>query len=182
MFAAIVNIALSVIGIAIFLVCAFVRVSMTSMSYITGFCISAILTVYCVMEPVEAVQGVHPLLLFLVILGVTEGIICLLVHIPPISRAVRIVLSAVMIAAVAGLIFDSLEPDSIQFCVFVTLGYLMVTGFLLFTNAITNDALTVEQTNQHGIAGRIISIGIYAAAAYMIAAVPIELIWLRYLR
>jgi len=114
---------------------------------------------------------------YCIILFVVEVIIGVLMHTKGTSKATTLCFSEIMVGIISMFILDAMKPDSIGYCVFVTLIYLIGNLVFLAANSgrYTNE---VKKTS----AGIIVSSMIYAFAAYFILAIPTELLWQRYIQ
>ena len=92
------------------------------------------------------------------------------------GRAAALCFSEIMVGIISMFIFDAMKPDSIGYCVFITLVYLV--GNLVFLTTNSSKYASEEKPVPAGI---IISTLMYAIAAYFILAIPAELLWQKYI-
>ena len=116
-----VNIALSAFGFIILY-----------MPYAVGFLVSLIL---CNTNPaIQALIPGHPWMSFVSVLALTEALIAILTHIKQISCSFIIFSCSVFTGLVGAIAFESMNPDSVAYCIFVSVVYLLLTGFALLLN------------------------------------------------
>ena len=116
-----VNIALSAFGFIILY-----------MPYAVGFLVSLIL---CnTNSAIQALIPGHPWMSFVSVLALTEALIAILTHIKQISCSFIIFSCSVFTGLVGAIAFESMNPDSVAYCIFVSVVYLLLTGFALLLN------------------------------------------------
>ena len=116
-----VNIALSAFGFIILY-----------MPYAVGFLVSLIL---CNTNPaIQALIPGHPWMSFVSVLALTEALIAIMTHIKQISCSFIIFSCSVFTGLVGAIAFESMNPDSVAYCIFVSVVYLLLTGFALLLN------------------------------------------------
>ena len=147
------------------------------MPYVTGLFASVL--VYFTQGWTKKMIPGHPWMNFITVLVVTELIVLALTHLPKVGKAVTFALSELFIAIVGGMIFMSLKPDSIGYCAFVTAVYVALTAFFLITNISKYD-LDDYDFEELGVVTRIITGAIYTASAYVVIAMPAEMMWEKY--
>lgn len=79
-----------------------------------------------VCETIPGAKGLvpgHTFLNYLVILAIVETIIILLMHVPSVSRAVNVLATSFFLCVVGFPIMDHLHPDSIGFCIVMSVLY-----------------------------------------------------------
>lgn len=113
---------------------------------------------------------------YCVILIIVGVIIAALMRIKWTGRAAALCFSEIMVGIISMFIFDAMKPDSIGYCVFITLVYLV--GNLVFLTTNSSKYASEEKPVPAGI---IISTLMYAIAAYFILAIPAELLWQKYI-
>lgn len=147
------------------------------MPYVTG--LFASILVYFTQGWTRKMIPGHPWMNFITVLVATELIILALTHLPKVGKAVTFALSELFIAIVGGMIFMSLKPDSIGYCVFATTVYAALTAFFLITNISRYDLYDYD-FEELGVVTRIITGAIYTASAYFVIAMPAEILWKKY--
>lgn len=116
-----VNIALSAFGFIILY-----------MPYAVGFLVSLVL---CNTNPaIQALIPGHPWMSFVSVLALTEALIAIMTHIKQISCSFIIFSCSVFTGLVGAIAFESMNPDSVAYCIFVSVVYLLLTGFALLLN------------------------------------------------
>ena len=116
-----VNIALSAFGFIILY-----------MPYAVGFLVSLVL---CSTNPaIQALFPGHPWMSFVSVLALTEALIAIMTHIKQISCSFIIFSCSVFTGLVGAIAFESMNPDSVAYCIFVSVVYLLLTGFALLLN------------------------------------------------
>lgn len=96
------------------------------MPYVVGFFASLIL---CIENPtIQALIPGHPWMSFVSVLALTEVII------RQISCAFIVFCCSVFTGAVGAMVFEGMHPDSIAYCVFVSVVYLILTVLALAIN------------------------------------------------
>ena len=157
-------------------VCVFTALA-RHMPYVTG--LFASILVYFTQGWTKKMIPGHPWMNFIAVLVATELIILALTHLPKVGKAVTFALSELLIAIIGGMIFMSLKPDSVGYCVFATAVYVALTAFFLITNISRYD-LDDYDFEELGIVTRIITGIIYTASAYFVIAMPAEMMWQKY--
>ena len=147
------------------------------MPYVTGLFASVLL--YFTQDWTKKMVPGHPWMNFITVLVATELIALAFTHLPKVGKAVTFALSELFIAIVGGMIFMSLKPDSIGYCVFATAVYAALTAFFLITNISRYD-LDDYDFEELGVVTRIITGIIYTASAYFVIAMPAEMMWQKY--
>ena len=104
---------------------------------------------------------------YCVIMIIVEVIIAALMRIKWTGRAAALCFSEIMVGIISMFIFDAMKPDSIGYCVFITLVYLV--GNLIFLTTNSSKYASEEKPVPAGI---IISTLMYAIAACFILAIP----------
>lgn len=148
--------------------------AMTILPYISGAFISLVISTEVPFA--RALVPGHPVINYLAILFVVEIIIAALMHIKATGKATALSFSEIMVGIISMFALDAVKPDSIGYCVFVTVLYLILNLVFLVSNS---SKYGINQDNTP--AGTVISSLIYAFAAYFILAIPAELLWQRYI-
>ncbi len=147
------------------------------MPYVTGLFASVL--VYFTQDWTKKMIPGHPWMNFITVLVATELIVLAFTHLPKVGKAVTFALSELFIAIVGGMIFMSLKPDSVGYCVFATAVYAALTAFFLIMNISKYD-LDDYDFEELGVMTRIITGIIYTASAYFVIAMPAEILWEKY--
>ena len=103
--------------------------SLIFMPYLTGAVIG--LVIYLEVPLAQSIVPGHPFMNYISILFVIEIIIAVLIHIKEIGDAVALCLSEVMVGTISMLLLNAAKPDSIGYCVFLTVAYLIGNRLLL---------------------------------------------------
>lgn len=107
-------------------------VSMFIAPYAGGALISVI-----VCEKVPGAKNLvpgHVVLNYLLVLFIVEVIIILLIRISQLNTPLNVLLTSFFQCATGFLILDQFHPDSIGFCVFLSIVYVLVTGLIMWIN------------------------------------------------
>lgn len=147
------------------------------MPYVTG--LFASILVYFTQDWTKKMIPGHPWMNFITVLVAIELIVLALTHLPKVGKAVTFALSELFIAIIGGMIFMSLKPDSIGYCAFVTAVYAALTALFLITNISRYDFDDYD-FEELGVVTRIITGIIYTASAYVVIAMPAEMMWEKY--
>jgi hypothetical protein len=147
------------------------------MPYVTG--LFASILVYFTQDWTKKMIPGHPWMNFITVLVAIELIVLLFTHLPKVGKAVIFALSELFIAIIGGMIFMSLKPDSVGYCVFATAVYAALTAFFLITNISIYD-LDDYDFEELGVVTRIITGIIYTASGYFLIAMPAEMMWQKY--
>ena len=158
-----VNIALSAFGFIILY-----------MPYAVGFLVSLVL---CNTNPaIQALIPGHPWMSFISVLALTEALIAILTHIKQISCSFIIFSCSVFTGLVGAIAFESMNPDSVAYCIFVSVVYLLLTGFALLLNMRN----LPEAVDHKVLPMRLISGIFYGLSVAIIFGVPARGIWRPY--
>lgn len=168
------TIIMALISIALIVITACFVAALTILPYISGAFISLVISTEVPFA--KAIVPGHPFMNYLSILFVVEGIIAALMHIKATGKATALSFSEIMVGIISMFALDAVKPDSIGYCVFVTVLYLILNLVFLVSNS---GKYGTSQDNTP--AGTVISSLIYAFAAYFILAIPAELLWQRYI-
>lgn len=167
-----VGLVLLMAGVLIVTIC--FSAALSIMPYISGALLSLAI---CTEVPfAKEIVPDHPFMNYCVILIIVEVIIAALMRIKWTGRATALCFSEIMVGIISMFILDAMEPDSIGYCVFITLVYLV--GNLVFLTTNSSKYASEEKPVPAGI---IISTLMYAIAAYFILAIPAELLWQKYI-
>lgn len=147
--------------------------SLIFMPYLTGAVIG--LVIYLEVPLAQSIVPGHPFMNYISILFVIEIIIAVLIHIKEIGDAVALCLSEVMVGTISMLLLNAAKPDSIGYCVFLTVAYLIGNSIYLGLNSVR---YVCQKTTTAGI---MISSIMYAVTAYFVIAIPAELLWQKYI-
>lgn len=163
-----------VISATLIIISACFYAAMTIMPYISGALISLFI---CTEVPwAGAIVPGHPVMNYLMILLVVEIELAVLMNIEATGRATALSFSEIMIAVISMIALDAIKPDSVGYCVFVTIVYLILNLVFLVSNS------SKYGTNQeNSSAGTVISSLIYALSAYFVLAIPAELLWQKFI-
>ena len=132
-----------------------------------------------VCETVPGAKGLvpgHTFLNYLVILAIVETIIILLMHVPSVSRAVNVLATSFFLCVVGFPIMDHLHPDSIGFCIVMSVIYAVGATVVLWNsiNEWDNDDC------DGNLVLRLIVCAIYGFAGIVLSFPLIEGIWMKY--
>lgn len=163
-----------VISAALIIISACFYAAMTIMPYISGALISLFI---CTELPwAGAIVPGHPVMNYFMILLVVEVVLALLMNIKATGRATALSFSEIMLAVISMVALDAIKPDSIGYCVFVTIVYLILNLVFLISNS---SKYGTDQGDSP--AGTVISSLIYAFSAYFVLAIPAELLWQKFI-
>ena len=167
-----VGLVLLMAGVLIVTIC--FSAALSIMPYISGALISLVI---CTEVPfAKEIVPDHPFMNYCVILIIVEVIIAALMRIKWIGRATALCFNEIMVGIISMFILDAMKPDSMGYCVFITLVYLV--GNLVFLTTNSSKYASEEKPVPAGI---IISTLMYAIAGYFILAIPTELLWQKYI-
>ena len=161
------------IFLTIFMIIGVVGVSM----FIAPFAGGALASVM-VCETVPGAKGLvpgHTFLNYLVVLFIVESIIIILLHIPSVSRAVNVLTTSFFVCVVGFPILDHLHPDSVGFCILMTVLYSIGAAFVM---GISIDKWDIDDGSDNLIL-KIIASTIYGLAG-IVVAFPAIWIWMKY--
>ena len=163
-----------VISAALIIISACFYAAMTIMPYISGALISLFI---CTEVPWAGriVPG-HPVMNYLMILLVVEVVVAVLMNIKATGRATALYFSEIMIAVISMIALDAMKPDSVGYCVFVTIVYLILNLVFLVSNSSKYRA-----DKEDSPVGTVISSLICAFSAYFVLAIPAELLWQKFI-
>lgn len=173
-FGAILSFGLILVIMAIYIIIACFTAALTIMPYISGMLISLLVSTQVPFAK-NIIPG-HPVMNYLSVLFVVEAVIGILMHLKWTGKATALCFSEIMVGIISMFILDSIKPDSVGFCVFATIVYMIGNIFFLASNS-----ARYESKEKNTSVGIIISSIIYAVAAYFIVAIPAELLWQRYI-
>ena len=131
-----------------------------------------------VCETVPGAKGLvpgHTFLNYLVILLIVETIIILLMHVPSISRSVNVLSTSFFLCVVGFAIMDQLHPDSIGFCILMSVIYAGGVAVVLWNSI---DKWDMDEGDGNLIL-KIIASAIYGLAG-IVVAFPANWIWMKY--
>ena len=162
------------IFLAIFMIITVVGVSM----FIAPFAGGALASVM-VCETVPGAKGLvpgHTFLNYLVVLFIVETIIIILLHIPSVSRAVNVLTTSFFVCVVGFPILDHLHPDSIGFCILMSVLYAAGAAVVLWNsiNEWDNDDC------DGNLILRLIACAIYGLAGIVLSFPLIGGIWMKF--
>ena len=163
-----------VISAAVIIISVCFYAAMTIMPYISGALISLFICTE-VSWAGRIVPG-HPVMNYLMVLLVIEVVVALLMNIKATGRATALSLSEIMIAVISMIALDAMKPDSVGYCVFVTIAYLVLNLIFLVSNS-----AKYGTDQEDSPAGTVISSLIYAFSAYFVLAIPAELLWQKFI-
>ena len=116
-----VGLVLLMAGVLIVTIC--FSAALSIMPYISGALISLVI---CTEVPfAKEIVPDHPFMNYCVILIIVEVIIAALMRIKWIGRATALCFNEIMVGIISMFILDAMKPDSIGYCVFITLVYLV---------------------------------------------------------
>lgn len=148
--------------------------AITIMPYISGMFIG--LLIYTEVPFADTLIPGHLTISYFLILVIVETVIAALMHIRLFGEAAALLLSEIMVGIISMFILDSIEPDSIGYCIFVSVVYLL--GNAVFLGANVGRHKSMEKNSPAGI---LISSCMCACIAYFIVAIPAELLWEKYI-
>ena len=163
-----------VISAALIIISTCVYAAMTIMPYISGALISLFICTE-VQWATRLVPG-HPVMNYLMVLLVVEVVVAVSMNIKATGRAVALSLSEIMIAVISMIALDARKPDSVGYCVFVTIVYMLLNLVFLVSNSSKYRA-----DEEDCPVGAVISSLIYAFSAYFVLAIPAELLWQKFI-
>lgn len=76
----------------------------------------------------------HAALNYLMVLLIVEVVIVFLVHLPQLSTAITVLLSSFFLCAMGYVILDQFKPDSIGFCIVLSVLYVIAVGLIIKLN------------------------------------------------
>lgn len=163
-----------VISAALIIISACFYAAMTIMPYISG----ALISLFICTEVAWAARIVpgHPVMNYLMVLLVVEVVVAVLMNIKATGKATALSFSEIMIAVISMIALDAMKPDSVGYCVFVTIVYLVLNLVFLVSNS---SKYGTDQEDSP--AGTVISSLIYAFSAYFVLAIPAELLWQKFI-
>lgn len=148
--------------------------AITIMPYISGMFIG--LLIYTEVPFADALIPGHLTISYFLILAIVETVIAALMHIRLIGEAAALLFSEIMVGIISMFILDSIEPDSIRYCIIISMVYLLGNAIFLGTNVVRHKSM-----EKNSPAGIIISSCMCACIAYFIVAIPAELLWEKYI-
>ncbi len=148
--------------------------AITIMPYISGMFI--VLLIYTEVPFADTLIPDHSAISYFFDLVIVETVIAALMHIRLIGEAAALLFSEIMVGIISMFILDSIEPDSIGYCIFVSVVYLL--GNAVFLGANVGRHKSMEKNSPAGV---IISSCMCAFIAYFIVAIPTELLWEKYI-
>lgn len=104
--------------------------------------------------------------------------IFLLMHLPHVGGAFSIILSELFIAASGSLILQRLQPDSVGYCMFITICYLAASIFFLISNLRCGRQYAGDRSGTITISVRIFVAVLYIFAGIVMLAVPVKYLWM----
>lgn len=113
---------------------------------------------------------------FIVLLALVEAGIAVLMHIKHVSRAVITFFCCVFMGAIGAVVFEGLTPDSMGYCLFVSVVYLLLSVFAVRVN-LRN---LPEERGSRGILAGILSGALYGLSAVSLFGFLAEGIWKPY--
>lgn len=151
---------------------------MRYMPYLTGAFISALI---CASVPASgtSVPGPQGMTFLLVLIAVEAGIF-ILMHIPQVGGAFSLILSELFIAVSGSLILQKLQPDSLGYCLLVTVCYLAVSTFFLISNLRCGRNFTGSRPEKRAIPVRLLVTVLYVCTGIVMLAVPVKYLWMNY--
>lgn len=131
-----------------------------------------------VCETVPGAKGLvpgHTFLNYLVVLLIVETIIILLMRIPSVSRSVNVLSTSFFVCVVGFPIMDHLHPDSISFCILMSVIYAGGVAVVLWNSI---DKWDMDEGDGNLIL-KIIASAVYGLAGIVIIF-PVIWIWMKY--
>lgn len=132
-----------------------------------------------VCETVPGAKGLvpgHTFLNYLVVLLIVETVMVLLMHVPSISRSVNVLSTSFFLCVVGFPIMDHLHPDSIGFCILMSVIYAGGVTIVLWNSI---DKWDIDDGDGN-LAQRLIACAIYGFAGIVISFPLIGGIWMKY--
>lgn len=104
--------------------------------FIAPYAGGALLSVM-ICETVPCAKNLVPgntILNYLLVLMIVEAVIILLIHETPLIRPLNVLMTSFFQFIMGYAILDQFHPDSIGFCIFLSIAYAAVTGLVMWIN------------------------------------------------
>ena len=129
---AVLGVILYLIYLAVCIALAVMGLTLAYMPYVLGGIASLI--IYSQNPGIQTWIPGHPWMCFIVLLALVEAGIAVLMHIKHVSRAVITFFCCVFMGAIGAVVFEELTPDSMGYCLFVSVVYLLLSVFAVRVN------------------------------------------------
>ena len=171
---AVLGVILYLIYLAVCIALAVMGLTLAYMPYVLGGIASLI--IYSQNPGIQTWISGHPWMCFIVLLALVEAGIAVLMHIKHVSRAVITFFCCVFMGAIGAVVFEGLTPDSMGYCLFVSVVYLLLSVFAVRVN-LRN---LPEERGSRGILAGILSGALYGLSAVSLFGFLAEGIWKPY--
>ena len=171
---AVLGVILYLIYLAVCIALAVMGLTLAYMPYVLGGIASLI--IYSQNPGIQTWIPGHPWMCFIVLLALVEAGIAVLMHIKHVSRAVITFFCCVFMGAIGAVVFEELTPDSMGYCLFVSVVYLLLSVFAVRVN-LRN---LPKEHGSRGILAGILSGALYGLSAVSLFGFLAEGIWKPY--
>lgn len=166
-----IGIILYLIYMAVCIAAAAMSLTLLYMPYVLGGIASLI--IYSQNLGIQTWIPGHPKMCLIVILAIVELGIAVLMHMRHVSKAAITFFCCAFMGAIGAVVFEGLTPDSVGYCLFVSVVYLFLSAFAVQLNFRN----LPEEQGSRGVLAGIISGVLYGLSAISIFGFLAEGIW-----